>query len=166
MKKTISSLTVLLFTAAACVGAGGGSSQVNVNAPDFSLRDLRGRTVTLSDYDGKVLVLNFWATWCPPCRAEIPDFVEAYDELSGEGLEIVGVTVEDISAEDLEGFARGLKMNYTVAFGTEEIVRAYRPGQYIPATIVIDRGGVIRHRHVGAMNKNALLKVVSPLLEE
>ena len=166
MKKTISSLTVLLFAAAACVGAGSGTSQVNTAAPDFSLRDLQGRTVTLSDFDGKVLVLNFWATWCPPCRAEIPDFVEAYDEMNSEGLEIVGVTVEDISAGDLEDFARGLKMNYTVTFGNDEIVRAYRPGQYIPATIVIDRKGVIRHRHVGAMEKAALLKVVSPLLNE
>ena len=164
MKKTISTLTVLLFAAAACAGAG--SSQTNVTAPDFSLRDLQGRTHTLSDYEGKVLVLNFWATWCPPCRAEIPDFVEAYDELNGQGLEIVGVTVEDISAEDLEDFAGGMKMNYTVTFGNNEIVRAYRPGQYIPATIIIDKKGVIRHRHVGAMEKAALLKVVSPLLEE
>jgi cytochrome c biogenesis protein CcmG/thiol:disulfide interchange protein DsbE len=164
LKKTISTLTVLLFAAAACAGAG--SSQTNVTAPDFSLRDLQGRTHTLSDYEGKVLVLNFWATWCPPCRAEIPDFVEAYDELNGQGLEIVGVTVEDISAEDLEDFAGGMKMNYTVTFGNNEIVRAYRPGQYIPATIIIDKKGVIRHRHVGAMEKAALLKVVSPLLEE
>ena len=166
MKTTIASLTVLFFVAAACAGAGAGSSQVNVSAPDFSLRDLQGQTRTLADYEGKVLVLNFWATWCPPCRAEIPDFVEAYDELNGQGLEIVGVTVEDISAEDLEDFAGGMKMNYTVTFGNNEIVRAYRPGQYIPATIIIDKKGVIRHRHVGAMEKAALLKVVSPLLEE
>jgi peroxiredoxin len=164
MKTMIGSLTVLLFAAAACAGAG--SSQVNVAAPDFSLRDLRGQTISLSDYDGKVLVLNFWATWCPPCRAEIPDFVEAYDELNGDGLEIVGVTMEDISAEDLEDFARGMKMNYVVAFGTNEIARAYRPGQYIPSTIIIDKKGIIRHRHVGRMDKDALLKVVSPLLEE
>ena len=164
MKTTIGILTVLLFLTAACAGAG--SSQINTAAPDFSLRDLQGRTHSLADYEGKVLILNFWATWCPPCRAEIPDFVEAYDDLNGQGLEIIGVTMEDISAADLEDFAREMKMNYTVAFGTEEIARSYRPGQYIPATIIIDKKGVIRHKHVGLMEKGSLLKVVTPLLEE
>ena len=164
MKKTLGLMSVAFIIAAACAGVG--SSQTNVTAPDFSLRDLQGRTHTLADYEGKVLVLNFWATWCPPCRAEIPDFVEAYDELNGQGLEIIGVTMENISAADLEDFARDMKMNYTVAFGTEEVARSYRPGQYIPATIIIDKKGVIRHRHVGSMEKDALLKVVTPLLEE
>ena len=164
MKKTLGLMSVAFIIAAACAGAG--SSQINTAAPDFSLRDLQGRTHTLADYEDLVLVLNFWATWCPPCRAEIPDFVEAYDELNGQGLEIIGITMEDISAGDLEDFAREMKMNYTVAFGTEEVARSYRPGQYIPATIIIDKKGVIRHRHVGSMEKDALLKVVTPLLEE
>jgi peroxiredoxin len=164
LKTTIGMVTVLLFLAAACAGAG--SSQTNVAAPDFSLKDLQGRTVTLADYEGKVLVLNFWATWCPPCRAEIPDFVDVYDELSGRGLEIIGVTMEDIPETDLGDFAREMKMNYTVAFGTQEIAQAYRPGQYIPATIIIDKKGIIRHRHVGLMEKDVLVKVVTPLLEE
>ena len=164
MKKTLGLMSVTFIIAAACAGAG--SSQTNVTAPDFSLRDLQGRTHSLADYEGKVLVLNFWATWCPPCRAEIPDFVEAYDELNGQGLEIIGITMEDISAGDLEDFAREMKMNYTVAFGTEEVARSYRPGQYIPVTIIIDKKGVVRHRHVGSMEKDALLKVVTPLLEE
>jgi peroxiredoxin len=164
LKKTLGLISVAFIIAAACAGAGG--SQTDVPAPDFSLRDLQGRIHSLAEYRGKVLVLNFWATWCPPCRAEIPDFVEAYNELSSQGLEIIGVTMEDISAADLEDFAREMKMNYAVAFGTEEVARAYRPGQYIPATIIIDKKGVIRHRHVGSMEKDALLKVVTPLLEE
>jgi peroxiredoxin len=159
--RLIALIGLLMF---GCLGTGG--SQTGGPAPDFSLRELTGGTVTLADYQGKVLVLNFWATWCPPCRAEIPDFIDVYKDLNGQGLEIIGVTMEDISASDLAEFANGMKMNYTVAFGTPEIARAYQPGRYIPATIIIDKKGIIRHRHVGLMEKDVLLGVVKPLLSE
>ena len=75
-------------------------------APDFAITDLEGKTLSLASYRGKVLVLNFWATWCPPCRREIPDFIEAYRELQGEGLEILGVSVDEMTAGALPAMAR------------------------------------------------------------
>jgi cytochrome c biogenesis protein CcmG/thiol:disulfide interchange protein DsbE len=128
-------------------------------APDFALTDLQGNAVTLADYKGKVLFLNFWATWCPPCRREIPDFIEAYKELKGEGLEILGVSVDEVTAAALLDWVRKTGINYPVALATPEIVQAYRPGEFIPATIVIDGKGVIRHRQSELMDKETLVRL-------
>ena len=130
-----------------------------VKAPEFSIQDLSGKVLSLADYKGKVLVLNFWATWCPPCRREIPDFIEAYKELKGEGLEIVGVSVDEMSAADLLGWAKKMGINYSVALATPKIIADYEPGDYIPATIVIDRKGVIRYRQSELMTKDALIRL-------
>ncbi|HPW16961.1 MAG TPA: TlpA disulfide reductase family protein [Candidatus Aminicenantes bacterium] len=128
-------------------------------APDFAITDLEGKTLSLASYRGKVLVLNFWATWCPPCRREIPDFIEAYRELQGEGLEILGVSVDEMTAGALRDWARRTGINYPVALATPEIVRAYEPGDYIPATIVVDRKGFIRHRQSSLMDKATLVRL-------
>lgn len=131
----------------------------NVPAPDFVLKDLQGKDVKLADYEGKVLVLNFWATWCPPCRAEIPDFVEAYAANRDKGLEILGVSVDRMAADRLLPFVIMAKINYPVALADVKIVQNYEPGDYIPATIIIDKKGILRHRHVGRMDKNTLIRL-------
>ncbi len=122
-------------------------------APDFALKDLSGKSITLSDYKGKVVFLNFWATWCPPCRQEIPGFIKAFDKYKDQGLVILGVAVSD--RENLvKNFVDQNKINYPVAMGDMKIVQDYEPGQYIPATIVIDRDGKIHHKHVGYMEQS------------
>jgi peroxiredoxin len=130
-------------------------------APDFTLTDLNGKTIRLSDYEGKVLFLNFWATWCPPCRAEIPDFVEAYADQKANGLEILGISLDTNGKEAVAAFAEQYKINYPVVLEsgrkTEQLVNDYQPGQYIPATIIIDKAGRIRHKEVGAIDKDTLL---------
>jgi peroxiredoxin len=126
-------------------------------APDFTLNDLKGNQISLSEYKGKVLFLNFWATWCPPCRAEIPDFIEVYDEYKSKGLEILGVSVDEIGADKVSKFVERYKMNYPVAMATNELFRNYPPPQHIPTTIVIDRDGKIQHRKVGLMSKQELI---------
>jgi peroxiredoxin len=138
----------------------------NAPAPDFSLRDLKGNTLTLASYKGKVLVLNFWATWCPPCRAEIPDFIEAYKENKIRGLEILGVSVDRMAPDKLLAFVNKAGINYPIAFADQTIEKNYEPGDYIPATIVVDRKGVIRHRHVGQLEKAALVKLFDELINE
>jgi cytochrome c biogenesis protein CcmG/thiol:disulfide interchange protein DsbE len=130
-----------------------------VAAPDFSITDLHGATLNLAAYKGKVLVINFWATWCPPCRREIPDFIAAYKELKGEGLEIIGVSVDDMTAPVLLDWARKMGINYPIALATPDILTAYEPGEYIPATIIVDRKGLIRFRQAEMMDKDKLVRL-------
>jgi len=130
-----------------------------VPAPDFSLQDLRGNALSLADFKGKVLVINFWATWCPPCRREIPDFIAAYDELKGEGLEIIGVSVDELPAASLLDWVKKMGITYPVALASEKIVADYEPGDYIPATIIVDREGLVRYRQSSLMTKDALVRL-------
>ena len=138
----------------------------NVSAPDFSIKDLQGKAFSLADYKGKVLVLNFWATWCGPCRAEIPDFIEAYKENKARGLEILGISVDRMAPEKLLSFVGKAGINYPVALADRKIQEDYEPGDYIPATIVVDGKGVIRYRHVGQLEKAALVKLFNELIAE
>ncbi|MBN2264578.1 MAG: TlpA family protein disulfide reductase, partial [Candidatus Aminicenantes bacterium] len=131
----------LLITTLALAAAGAASACAQPQngaetgpAPDFAIQDLAGNSLTLADYKGKVLVVNFWATWCQPCRVEIPDFIDAYRELKAEGLEILGLSVDRMTGPALLEWTRGIGVNYPVALATPQIIGAYEPGQYIPAT--------------------------------
>lgn len=133
-----------------------------IPAPDFVLTDLTGKTISLSDYRGKVLFLNFWATWCPPCRAEIPDFIEAYKENKDKGFEILGISVDTKGKDAVLQFVEKYKINYPVVLEsrrkTEQLIDDYEPGQFIPTTVIIDKQGRIRHKHVGQMDKKTLIQ--------
>lgn len=139
-------------------------------APNFELTDLTGKMVSLSDYKGKVLFLNFWATWCPPCRAEIPDFVEAYQENKAKGLEIIGISLDINDRDAVVSFVEKYKINYPIVLEsrstTQQLIDDYRPGQFIPTTIVIDKQGRIRRKQVGQMNKRMLLSFFNELAAE
>ena len=151
-------IAALAAGAAACAPPAKPDTEA-VAAPEFSLRDLQGVDRTLASYKGKVLFINFWATWCPPCRAEIPDFIEAYRELKDQGLEILGVSVDEMSEATLLEWAKSAGMNYPVALATSRIYADYRPGNYIPATIVIDRDGKIRYRQSQLMDKETIVRL-------
>lgn len=144
----------LFFFMSVC---GAGAVDDDPVAPDFSLEDLNGNKLTLSDFEGKVLFLNFWATWCPPCRAEIPDFIEVYDKYKDMGLAILGVSVDNISAKQVGEFAEKIKMNYPVAMATKKLFQDYPSPGAIPTTLVIDGMGKIRHKKVGLMSKQELI---------
>ena len=133
--------------------------QENSPAPDFALKDLSGRAVSLADYQGKILILNFWATWCGPCRSEIPGFVDAYKNYKDKGLEILGVTVDTTPEAKLKDWVAKAGINYPVAYATRKILDDYQPGEYIPATIIIDKTGHIRYRHVSVLDEKALVKL-------
>lgn len=148
------------------VASGASSGSSAEPAPAFEVTTLDGNTISLDGLRGKVVLVNFWATWCPPCRAEIPDFIEAYSELKDKGLEILGFSVDDLPEAELKKFVEQAKMNYPVALVGRDIVSAFKPGQYIPTSIFIDKNGKIRKRHVGKLEKSDLLKIFEELNKE
>lgn len=157
--KVLILVAALLLAAVAMACARPAEKAEAAQAPGFSIKDLQGNTLTLADYKGKVLVLNFWATWCPPCRREIPDLIEAYKALKGEGLEILGLSVDEITAAALLDWVKRTGINYPVALATGEMIKDYEPGDYIPATIIIDRQGRIRFRQSELMTKDTLVRL-------
>lgn len=135
-------------------------------APEFTLEDLNGNKISLSDLKGKVIFLNFWATWCPPCKAEIPHFIEAYKEYKDQGMEIIGISVDKTGAKSVIKFTEKYKINYPVAMYTLDIIKDYRPGNAIPVTIIIGPNGKIRHKKVGYTEKEYLKNWFLKLIEE
>src|ERR687883_536221 len=126
---------ILLTTLPAAVVAQSGQ------ATDLALRDLRGRTVRVSDYKGKVVLLNFWATWCPPCRAEVPDLVRWQREHGKDGLQVIGVTYPPTGRAAVRGFVRRHGVAYPILLGSKETKALFDRGETLPFTVVIDREG-------------------------
>jgi peroxiredoxin len=131
----------------------------------FTLPDTTGRSVTLANYKGKVLLLDFWATWCAPCRVEIPGFVEMYDKYKSRGLEVVGVVVLDQFA-NAAPFAHEFKMNYTIVNGEgrDDLENAYGPLFALPTTFIIDREGHICQKHIGLTARETFEQAIKQLL--
>jgi thiol-disulfide isomerase/thioredoxin len=122
------------------------------DVPAFNVTDLDGRTVSSSDLRGKVVLVNFWATWCPPCRAEIPDLIKLQDKYRDK-LVILGVSEdEEIPPQDVKKFATEQKMNYVVAMSTPELSKIFKGVSALPTTFVIGPDGKIQQRHVGMLN--------------
>jgi len=146
-------------SAAACAA---NPASANLN---MTLQDLAGRAVRLGDYKGKVVLLDFWATWCGPCRIEIPGFVEMYDKYKSRGLEVIGVVVLDEFAH-AGPFARRFKMNYTIldGDGREDVEAAYGPLFALPTTFVIGRDGRICQKHIGLTPRETFEAAIKSLL--
>lgn len=121
-------------------------------APDFTLTSLDKNEIKLSNYKGKVIILDFWATWCPPCKAEIPFFIELYKKYREQGLAIIGVAISDEEYK-VQAFAKNFKINYPVAMGNEKIVEDYGGIRGLPTTFIIDKEGNIREKFIGYMPK-------------
>lgn len=145
-----------------------------VLAPDFSLATTSGEIVKMNDLLGKVILLNFWGTWCGPCRKEIPDFVKLYEKYQNDGLEIVGVTLTSGSPENIATFMDKWKMNYTVLTDisgdeTQKVTANYgravgQPISGIPTTFLIDRDGYIVKSYLGPRSEKIFYNDLKPYL--
>ncbi len=122
-------------------------------APDFELNSVDGRTVKLSDLRGKVVVLNFWATWCAPCRVETPWLVDFYRQFKEQGLEVVGVSMDDGNQEHVADFVKEMGINYTVLMGNHAVGDAYGGLRFLPQTFFIGRDGKIITHSFGIKSK-------------
>jgi peroxiredoxin len=125
-------------------------------APDFALQSIDGKTVRLSDFRGKAVLLNFWATYCAPCRIEMPWFVELQNRYAAEGLQVVGVAMDDASPDDIEKFASELGVNYPILVGEETVGNAYGGVQFLPSTFYIGRDGKVVGKVFGLKTKNEI----------
>ena len=135
----------------------------NAVAPNFSLSDMDGRPLTLSSYRGKVVLLDFWATWCEPCREETPRFVDLQNKYGNQGLQIIGVSMDD-SAEPVRDFYKSFKMNYPVVMGNAGIGTQYGGILGLPIAFLIGRDGRIRARYRGAIDTTTLEREIGDLL--
>ena len=132
---------------------------------DFTLRDVAGNDVRLEDYSGRVIVLDFWATWCAPCRVSIPDLVELYERYRDRGFIVLGISVND-PVTRLEPFVQELRMSYPVLVGDGryDLQEAFGPLVGFPTSVVITRDGRICRRHTGVAPKAALERAIASLL--
>jgi peroxiredoxin len=134
-------------------------------APDFSIPDLAGKTVTLSDFKGQVVILDFWDTWCPPCKKGIPDFIALYEENKDKGLVIIGLAFGREGEEKVVQFAKDKGITYPIVIATDKVVEDFGPIDGIPTTVVIDKKGNIVERYTGFTEKSEFEKVIAPLLK-
>ncbi len=136
------------------------------SAPSFALQDLNGKMVNLSDFKGKVVILDFWATWCPPCVIEIPHFIELYEQYKDQGFAMVGISLDRQGVSVVESFAQKHGVNYPILMNDGRTDKAYGGITYIPTTFVIDAAGNIRQKYVGYQDKAVFEADIKALLAE
>lgn len=151
---------ILLSVSLASFGWG----QEKIPAPNLILKDMKGRTIRLGDYQGKVVLLNFWATWCAPCRAEMPDLMKWQREYQKHGLQVIGITVPPEEPREVRAFLRNIRVNYPVAIGDKHTKALFEKSDTLPITVVIDRAGIIRSVIQGIIYPEEFEEKIKPLL--
>lgn len=150
-------------------GAGAGAAAeghgaIGTAAPAYALPDLEGKVVKNTDFLGKVVILDFWATWCPPCKAEVPEFITLQDKYRDQGLEIVGLSLDEGGANDVKPFSEEHKVNYTMLIANSETAKAYGGISGIPTTFVVDKSGKIVKKFLGYTDPAVFEATIQPLL--
>ena len=133
-------------------------------APEWQLKDLDGKPVKLSDFNGKVVILNFWATWCPPCRKEIPTFVSLQKQYGDKGLVVIGVSLDEKGPVAVKPFVSKMAINYPIVMGDPKTAADYGGIAVVPTTFVIDRNGKIAAEHQGDAERATFEAEIKPLL--
>jgi peroxiredoxin len=140
------------------------NGEIGSQAPSFELADLTGQKVSSSTFAGKVVILDFWATWCPPCRDEVPHFVQLQSKYRDQGLSIVGLSLDAGGVKDVAPFADEHDVNYTMLIGADDVAKAFGGINSIPTTFVLDRQGKIVKRFVGYTPPEVIEATIAPLL--
>ena len=133
---------------------------------ELELKDINGRALRLADYKGKVLLINFWATWCVPCRSEIPDLVELQSKYKDQGLQIVGITYPPEELSEVQRYVKNAKVNYPIAIGTKATKAMFTTSETLPITVVIDRDGYVKHIIEGILYSDEFDEKVKPLIKD
>lgn len=134
-------------------------------APDLALSDSKGTSIKLSDYKGRVVLLNFWGTFCGVCKVEIPWFVEFQNKYKESGLSVIGVSLDD-NWKSVKTYLEDKKVNYTVVLGDDDLARRFGIVNVLPGTLLIDRDGKIADLHLGMVNKEAFESEIRVLLKD
>ena len=133
-------------------------------APEFKLKDADGKVVSLSEYKGKAVLLNFWATWCGPCKIEIPWFIEFEQKFKDKGFAVLGVAMDEEGWEVIKPYITEKKVNYRILAGDDSTAQLYGGVDSLPTTFLIDRNGMIAGVHVGLVSKSEYEKDILALL--
>jgi thiol-disulfide isomerase/thioredoxin len=133
-------------------------------APEFALKDVNGKTVNLSEYKGKVVLLNFWATWCGPCKIEIPWFIDFEQKYKDRGFAVLGVAMDDEGREIVKPYIEKSKINYRIVLGDDSVATMYGGIDSLPTTFVLDKDGKIASTHVGLVSKSDYENEIQQLL--
>ncbi len=169
----IFTLTLLLLIASMFIGLNARtvpSENGKQLAPDFTLHDLKGKRYTLHELRGQVVVINFWATWCGPCRYEIPDLTRIYNKYKDEGVIVLGISLDDMHPDEIGRFSKNYKISYPILHGPRSVLSkltaAYGGITSIPTTFIVDRDGYIAQDNilVGARSETAFKAKINPLL--
>lgn len=156
-----------LFTFISCGKSDAQQSTKNPSdfkdAPNFSLETRNGDTFTLQEHEGKVVVLNIWATWCGPCRKEIPDFIELHGQMKDEGVIFAGVSVDENGWADVRPYAEKMEINYPIMVADGTFSRKYGPFRAIPTTFIINKLGKVEYVGAGMLTKEKLQPILKKL---
>jgi thiol-disulfide isomerase/thioredoxin len=159
--KRVLSIAILLFTLTVA-----GLTQAASQSASLKLVDLQGRPLSLETYRGKIILLNFWATWCPPCRAEMPDLIKYQEQYQSQGLQIIGITFPPEEPSDVRRFTKDMGVNYPIAIGTEETKSSFSQDEALPMTVVIDREGKVLDVIKGILLPEEFDEKIKPLLRQ
>jgi peroxiredoxin len=145
--------------------AAGGAAE-RKTAPEFTLHDASGASVKFSDYRGKTVLLNFWATWCGPCKLEIPWFMEFEKKYRDQGFAVVGVSMDEDGWKVVTPYVQKMGMNYRVLLGNEALAKLYGGIEGLPTTFIVDRTGKIAATHTGIVSKSTYEQEVLQLIRK
>lgn len=140
------------------------SAKERKTAPDFNLKDVNGQSVKLSDYKGKVVLLNFWATWCGPCKIEIPWFADFEQRYRDKGFAVLGVAMDDEGWEVVKPYSEKAKINYRLVIGNDQLAEMYGGVESLPTSFIVDQEGRVAKVHVGLVSKSDYENEIKELL--